>query len=162
MGTDIHVRIIKRDHDTDTWKQIKLYRKEKRKFKIVDIYSYREEDLFDILSEKTNDYRTYPYRAYPISLTHLPIGLKQEIEKKQKISGYYDFKEINLADLKIYLMHTPKIRDWNYEDNDPKAWIDNPVKYFIERIELYLDLAEPDWNIDSPPSDIRILYWFDN
>ena len=161
MGTDIHVRIVKKDYNTDTWKQIKLYRKEKKKFKIVDIYPFREEDLFDILSEKTNDYRAYPYHAYPISLTHLPINLKQEIEKKQKILGYYDFKEINLADLKIYLMHNPKIRDWDYEDDDPKAWIDNPVKYFIERIEQYLDFADPYWDGCRPASDVRIIYRFD-
>lgn len=162
MGIDIHVRIVKRDHHTDTWKQIKLYRKEKKKFKIVDIYPYREEDLFDILLEKTNEnYRDYPYRSSPISLAHLPINLKQEIEEKQNILGYYDFKEINLADLKLYLYHNPKVRDYDYEAEDPKAFKDNPVKYFIERIEQYLDFADPYWDVCGSASDVRIIYWFD-
>ena len=156
MGADIHIRIIKRDHDTDTWKQIKLYRKEKKKFKVIDPYPFRNSELFDILNEREDD----NYQAYPISLAHLPVALKKEIEKYQETQGYYDFKEINLADLKLYLRQVPKVRNWDYDDDHPKAWKDNPVKYFIERIESYIDFTEEDWAI--PSSDIRILYWFDN
>ena len=52
MGRDIHVKIIKRDHTTDKWKQIKFYKKEKRKFKVIDVYPFRNYELFDIISEK--------------------------------------------------------------------------------------------------------------
>lgn len=157
MGKDIHVRIVKRDHDTDKWKQIKLYYKEKRKIKLVNAYPFRNYELFDIINGSKDE----KYNVYPISLINLPDNLQKEIEKCQNTLGYYDFREISLADLKLYLYKSPKIRDWDYEDGDPKAWKDNPVKYFIERIEQYIDFADPYWNFETPLSDIKILYWFD-
>lgn len=158
MGKDIHIRVIKRNRDTNNWEQIKLYRKEKRKFKLVDIYPFRNYELFSIINESEDE----KYNAYPISLTGLSDSLRQEIEKYQNTLGYYGFKEISLADLKLYLYRSPKVRDWDYEDNDTKAWKDNPVKYFVEKIEQYIDFADPYWDFDTSPSDIKILYWFDS
>ena len=157
MGRDIHVKIIKRDHTTDEWKQIKLYKKEKRKFKVIDVYPFRNYELFDIISEKEDE----RYKAYPITLINLPDNLKKEITEYKNISGYYGFKEITLADLKLYLHQVPKIRNWDYEENDPNAWKDNPIKFFIEKIEQYVEFFDPWWEVDTSPSDIKILYWFD-
>ena len=157
MGRNIHVRIVKRDRDTDKWKQIKLYYKEKRKIKLVNVYPFRSDELFDIIDGSEDE----KYNAYPISLINLPDNLQKEIERCQNTLGYYKFKEISLADLKLYLYKSPKVRDWDYEDDDPKAWKDNPVKYFIERIEQYIDFADPYWDLETSLSDIKILYWFD-
>lgn len=158
MGRDIHVRLIKKDRETGKWNQIKIYRKEKkRKFSVVDIYPFRNYELFGILDEKEDE----KYYVDTICVPDLPIALKQEIEKFKNIGDCFDFREINLADLKLYLYRSPKIRDWDYEDTDPKAWKDNPVKYFIERIEQYLAFADPYWDVCTPASDIRIIYWFD-
>lgn len=159
MGRDIHVRIVKKDRETNTWKQIKLYCKEKRKFELVNVYPFRSYELFDILDEKKeNDEYFF---APSIVTDDLPIALKNEIEAAKKSLGFYGFREINLADLKLYLHKVPKVRDYDYEEDDPKAWKDNPVKYFIERIEQYIDFADPFWNFCSVDSDIRIIYWFD-
>ena len=125
--------------------------------KVVDIYPFRNSELFDILNENEDD----DYIASSLSLTNLPKDLKEEIEKYQNTIGCFNFKEVNLADLKLYLYKTPKIRDWDYEDNHPKAWKDNPVKYFIERIEQYIDFADSWWDWGSPYSSVKILYWFD-
>lgn len=157
MGRDVHIRIIKRDRDTDKWKQIKLYYKEKGKIKLVDVYPFRNYELFDII----NGSEDKKYNAYPISLINLPDNLQKEIERCQNIPGYYNFREISLADLKLYLYRSPKVRDWDYEDDDPKAWKDNPVKYFTERIEQYIDFADPYWDFETSLSNIKILYWFD-
>lgn len=155
MGKDIHVRIIKKDRETGKWNQIKLYHKENKKFKMVDIYPFRNYELFDILNETEDE----KYYANNICTSDLPIALKQEIEKLKKTVGYYGFKEVNLADLKLYLYHNPKVKD--YDTEDPKSFKDNPVKNFIERIEQYLDFSDPYWDIDNSFSDIRIIYWFD-
>ena len=158
MGRDIHVRIVKKDRETGKWHQIKIYRKEKkRKFNVIDVYPFRNYELFEILNEKEDE----KYHADVICTSDLPIALKQEIEKFKNIEGYYDFKEINLADLKLYLHHSPKVRNYDYEAEDPNAFKDNPVKYFVERIEQYLDFADPYWDVCRPASDIRIIYWFD-
>lgn len=158
MSKDIHVRIIKKDREKGIWEQVKLYRKCHNEFKVVDIYPYRNYILFDILSENEDD----GYIAYPIAEADLPIDLKNEINSyKEKMTGFYNFKENTLADLKLYLKNVPKIRDYDYEDDDPKAWRDNPVKYFIEIIEQYIDFVDPNWEFTTSNSDIRILYWFD-
>ena len=159
MVRDIHVKIVKKDRETNTWKRIKLYYKEKRKFKVIDIYPFRNYELFDILNEK--DESDEHFFASSIVTDDLPIALKNEIETAKKSFGFYGFREINLADLKLYLHKVPKIRDYDYEENDPKAWKDNPVKYFIEKIEQYIDFADPYWDFYCIDSDIRIIYWFD-
>lgn len=161
MGRDIHVKIVKRNQETDKWEQIKLYRKEKRKFKVISVYPARNYELFDILNENEDE----NYNAYPLSLTNLPQNLKKEIEECKNTSGYYGFKEISLADLKLYLHKTPKVINWDCESDDPKndpnGWKDNPVKYFIERIEQYITFLDPYWYFTTSPSNIKILYWFD-
>ena len=159
MGRDIHVRIVKKDRETNTWKHVKLYHKEKRKFKVIDVYPFRNYELFDILDEK--DENDEHFFAPPIVTDNLPIALKNEIETAKQSFGFYGFREINLADLKLYLNKVPKIRDYDYEDDDPKAWKDNPVKYFIEKIEQYIEFAVPYWDFYSIDSDIHIIYWFD-
>ena len=157
MARDIHVRIVKKDRKTNTWKHIKLYYKEKQKFKLVNVYPFRSDELFDILNENEDD----GYFASSIIIDDLPIALKKEIETTKGKIGFYGFREVNLADLKLYLHKVPKVRDYDYEEDDPRAWKDNPVKYFIERIEQYIDFADPFWNFCSVDSDIRIIYWFD-
>ncbi len=158
MARDIHVRIVKKNRGTNTWKHIKLYYKEDHKFEVVDVYPFRNCELFDILSERGDD--EY-FTASPITTDDLPIILKNEIETTKKSLGFYGFREINLADLKLYLYKVPKIRDCDYEEENPKAWEDNPVKYFIERIEQYIGFADPYWDCYCVDSDIRVIYWFD-
>ena len=162
MGTDIHVHIIQRDLD-GKWKSIKLYTKDKnKKFKKVNNYPFRNCELFDILSGNEAD--NFPYT--PICMTNLPIDIYNEIKKAKKPEGCcYNFYEVNLADLKLYLNNHPKVRDYDYEASDDEdfnrnGWKDNPVKFFIERIENILDLADSYWDY-APYSSIRIIYWFD-
>ena len=158
MGKDIHVRIIKRNRNKNVWEEVKLYYKENGNLKDASIYPGRNYDLFDILGNKNNDDFL---NTRPIFEPDLPEDLKEEIKIYQNSIGFYDFKEINLADLKIYLHHMPKIiKSYGYEEeDDPNTMKDNPVKYFIERIEYYLDFA--DVYDFLPPSDIKIIYWFD-
>ena len=159
MGRDIHVRIVKKDRETNTWKHIKLYYKENRKFRVIDVYPFRNYELFDILNEKEENDELF--FAPPIITDDLPIALKNEIKAAKEDLGSYGFREINLADLKLYLHKVPKIRDYDYKDDDPKAWKDNPVKYFIEKIEQYIEFAVPYWDSCCVDSDVRIIYWFD-
>lgn len=151
MGIDIHVRIIYKDYDTNVWKEVILYHKKNKKMKPIDIYPFRDYELFDILSG--NKYNGC-YKAMPITISNLPYPIKQKIKEYQQDFAFYDFREITLADLQLYLYKVPKIRD----ENDILK--DNPVKFFIERITQYLDFAEPCWDTNLP-SNIRILYWFD-
>lgn len=158
MGVDIHVRIIIKNRDKNIWEEAKLYYKKDNDFKAVDICPYRNYELFDILNHKENDDFL---NTQPIFDADLPETLKGEIVEYRNSLGYYGFREINLADLKLYLYCKPKIRDWDYEENDPKAMKDNPVKYFIEQIEQYISFASFMYDF-TPPSDIKIIYWFNH
>ena len=153
MATDIHVRIIKFNRDKNIWEPIRLYQKDKS---LVNVYHDRDYELFDILKGNGED----TYYPFPIVINNLPDDLKKEIESRQDKCYYYNFQEVNLADLKLYLYHYPKIRDYDYDEKSPKAYKDNPVKWFIEHIEYYINFACP-WDF-NPDSDIRILYWFDS
>ena len=155
MGIDIHTYIFKRNRKENKWEQEKLFTKKENEYKEVDVYPYRSYELFDILSEKEDD----KYVAFPIDEKALPEDFQEKL--KNETDFCYDFREINFADLKLYLIRQPKVRDYDYEENDVNAFKDNPVKAFAERIEWYLDLAEPFWDF-MPPSDIKIVYWFDH
>ena len=138
MGVDIHVRVIKRDPTTNLWEEIKLYKlTSENKYEYVDLYPYRNSELFDILQ----------HTDFPGLVCHpeyLPEPLKQEIEDIQndkEFSGYYGFSDANLADIKLYLMKHPKVRDYDYESKDAEdfevnGWKNNPVKFFVELKEL--------------------------
>lgn len=154
MGKDIHVRIVKFNRDENVWESVRLYRKEKNELKVVHADNGRNYELFDILEGNDED----SYDPFAIAVNNLPEDLKKEIEEDSQYC--YNFKEANLADLKIYLHQHPKIRDYDYDEDSPKAYKDNPVKWFIKRIEYYIDFACP-WDY-YPDSDIRILYWFDS
>lgn len=157
MSEDINIRIVKKDRDTNTWKEVKLYSKKGDDFYPIEAYSFRNYELFDILKGNKDD-----LAICPIDFNSLSKEVKEEIQTYEDLTGFYDFKEINLADLKVYFLEHPKVIDLDYysdDDNDPKKYKDNPVKNFIDRIEQYIDFAEDGFYI--PHSDIKIIYWFD-
>ena len=139
MGKDIHVKILIKNKNK--WEEVLLYNKIKDKFEEIEVYPYRNYTLFDILNEETDENYNI---ARPIVLEKLPEKVKKDI-KRQESYGGYGFKEVNLADLKLYFK----------ENNDNL----NPIKYFIERIDQYIDFAVDSWNLCD--SDVKILYWFD-
>lgn len=160
MGKDIHVQVFKKNRSSNTWEQIILYQKEKEKYNKINIYPYRNYELFGILNEEGED---DDFPCYSICTADLPEYFQNEINKFFKIPGCYGFHEINLADVKLYLLQHPKVRDYDYEGEDfeKNGWKDNPVSSFLKRIYSILDLYDPFWNFSAPLSDIRIIYWFD-
>ena len=162
MGKDIHIRVVKRNRETNNWELINLYQKKENEIVAINLFPFRNYDIFDILQGKENCTNLNPL---PIAMAGLPSELQEEIAK-DKEELCYDFKEVTLADLKLYFEYSPKIKDWDsyYEDeNDPRGFITNPIKYFIERIEYFLEFAiDSSWKWNYSNSDIKILYWFDS
>lgn len=161
MGRDIHVRIVQLNRETNQYEEVVLYRKNKQG-EMAPVYAYdaRHYELFEILDGDNCDY--FPY--IPVYTENLPARLKEEIEECKDIDGYYNFYEANLADIKIYLHNHPKVRDYDWDNEDTfekEGWKDNPVKYFIECIERYLGIADVWWFGEQFDSNIRIIYWFD-
>ena len=152
MGRDIYVHIVKRCKNE--WKEINLFTEGKDGFERVSPYSYRDYELFDYLNRNEDvDFSCIPT---PIELETLPATLKEKILKYENTSGYYGFYEINMADLRIYLLKNPMVKD--YEDENPNAIKENPLQDFFKTLLNYISFVE--WWVEKL-SDYKVVYWFD-
>ncbi len=148
MGRDIHVRLVTWNETYQKWSEIKFYKKVKNDFIPIDFYPYRNYELFEELEY-------IPWT--PIDTKNLPPATKEELETMKKEFGYYNFREVNFADLKIYFFNHQKEKG---EDEDGIiTFRDNPLKNFIERIESILDIY--DFDLYGKYSSVRIIFFFD-
>ena len=158
MGVDIHVKIAYKDSEKG-WKEVKLYTKnDEDKFEEVDIFPGKNSEIFDIMSGKEDEY----FPNTPIYKKDLPDSIVKEIEEAENTFGYFNFYEVNLADLKLYIKNHPTIPDYDAEwKDDKKVYKPNPIISVVEDVEAFMDFAEPFWVFDGSYSCIRIIYWFD-
>ena len=155
MGVDIHVRILK--YDDGEWKPVWLYKKNKDDvFVKVQPYNYRNYELFEILQGES-EYDDIANRW--IDEKSLPAETKEEIEHCK--DWCYGFNEINLADLRVYYLKHPLVKDYDVEwENDIPVLKTNPIGHFIDDIVNYVDF-EDDFTLIHGDSCVKIIYWFD-
>lgn len=154
MGKDIHVAIAIRNDEAGYYDKVEIFNKKENKYLYINPYDTRNHELFELLEEDI------PWNQ--LHTTFLEPSFAKEIQKIQNTMGYFNFREINLADLKNYLMLNPTVPDYDNDDNDDTeelTYKTNPIKFFIEQIEYYIKFAGYEYYY---PSDIYILYWFDN
>lgn len=151
MGKDIHVAIAIRDTEAGNYKRVSIFRQRNNKIEEIPPYDARNHELFELLEKDV------PFNG--LHTTFLEPSFAEEIEKKENIVGYFGFREINLADLKNYLMLNPTVPDYDNDETEELTYKTNPIKFFIEQIEYYIEFAGYEF---YSPSDIYILYWFDN
>ena len=183
MGRDIHVRIAKYDDNTNKYTEVCLYRlrnkyekinydNEGNKIEITDpyirasCYSGRNSEMFEGMKDgdEADGYGDFPW--YPVRLNSLEESFKEDIEKKMNTSGYYDFYEISLPEMALYLEKHPKVTDYDVSDREwdnywdkkgPKPEKTNPIKYLFENICSYIDLAEYFYSM----GDYKVIFYFD-
>lgn len=159
MGVDIHLHLIKFNYETGKYDEVKLYKKDnKTGFEAIPIYCGRDYELFNILKGHEDD---FPCKS--IYENNLPEELIKEINK-DKTDYCYGFLEANLADIKLYLKNHPRVRDYDWEDEetfDKEEWKDNPVKHLIDLIEYSINFWDDRWGWYPQNSDVRLIYWFD-
>jgi hypothetical protein len=148
MGKDIHVAIVIRNTQTGHYDKVEIFNKKKDKYISIPPYDVRNYELFSLLEEDVP--------SNGLHTAFLEPSLVKEILEKKDTIGYFGFKEVNLADLKNYLICNPTIIDYEKDEECNKT---NPIKFFIERIEYYIEFAGYEYYY---PSDVYILYWFDN
>lgn len=151
MGKDIHVAIAIRDTEAGNYQRVSIFRQRNNKIEEIPPYDTRNHELFELLEKDV------PFNG--LHTTFLEPSFAEEIEKKENIVGYFGFREINLADLKNYLMLNPTVPDYDNDETEELTYKTNPIKFFIEQIEYYIEFAGYEF---YSPSDIYILYWFDN
>lgn len=147
MGVDIHIKMIVFNRHDGEWEDVTLFQKKGKQFKIVPLYSFRDYELFDILTNKENN--NFP--KAPLNEKFLPEKLQEEIKEAKK--WCYGFSETTFADIKLYLHQYPFV---------PDKMKENPVKSFYNRLNNYLSFYLEDEPWDNLLSDIKILYWFDH
>ena len=150
MGKDIHVAIAIRNDEAGYYDKVEIFNKKEDKYLYINPYDTRNHELFELLEEDI------PWNQ--LHTTFLEPSFAKEIQEIQNTMGYFNFREINLADLKNYLMLNPTVFD-DDDDDDELTYKTNPVKFFIEQIEYYIEFAGYKYYY---PSDVYILYWFDN
>ena len=151
MGKDIHVAIAIRDTEKGYYNKVEIFNKKGDKYFYINPYDTRNHELFELLDEDV------PFSG--LHTTFLEPSFAEEIEKEKDIIGYFGFREINLADLKNYLMLNPTVPNYDNNDTEELIYKTNPIKFFIEQIEYYIKFAGYEF---YSPSDIYILYGFDN
>jgi len=134
MGRDIHLYVTKLNRETNTWEELEIFNKGGSK---IYAFSARNYELFDFLTNHPSSY------SYTLAANEYVTGtVAIEFNSDYGEMGYFNFRELNLADLKL---------------------LTNEYKWFIKLIEDYAYFAEEGCSdIDSTPSSYKLIYWFDN
>lgn len=182
MGMDMHVRLAKYDEKSNLYKELVLYKPgeeyhyDEEGNKIVDnpvfekvhIYNGRDYEMFDGMKDGDNSdgYGNFPW--INVQLNSLDKNLAEHIDYLQHQFGYFDFRELSLADMKVYLNDHPTVVDYeadeweNWKVGDPKPQKVNPIKYLYEDICNYAKFAD-DWSWDYVPlSHYKVIFYFDD
>ncbi len=179
MGKDIHIKICKYNIETNLFEKVSLFRlrgeyeqhdydAEGKSIPVtspyieVPVYDGRDSELFEILSAVTLDDDFGYFPSAPISISSLAPDLAKEVREKEKTLGYFDFREINLADMYNYLKDNPTVPDWdNWDEKEdsckPK---ENPVSDLFKDICEYIKFTDYFREL-AILSRYKIIYWFD-
>ena len=104
--------------------------------------------------------KNYSIPSSAIDFSSLESNFSKDIKYAEEEIGCYGFKEINLADLKIYCTSHPI--EMAYDDNTgEEVPIENPLCDFLKAVERYIDVCELGNPSYSHWSDYKIIYYFD-
>ena len=177
---DIHVRIAKYNKETNFYDELVLYKpgeeyhydEEGNKiidnpdFKKVHIYTGRDSEMFDGMKhgDEVDGYGEFPW--VPVRLNSLEPSLRADIEdkisKEGHYTGYFDFYELSLADMKLYLHDHPTVADYyvTVEEDEPTPQKDNPIQALYEDIYNYASIAD-DMIMWENLSSYKVIFYFD-
>lgn len=163
MGVDIHLKLCKYDPEDNLWHELKLYRKEKDRYKEVYLFEGRNSEMFAAMqNEEQDSYGLFPCAEIP--LLSLDEELKAKVEEAKEYC--YGFAEVSLSDMECYLYKHPTVVDYDgdwedWKEGDPKPEKPNPIKSLFDSCCAYGEFAEG-WHFGIDPySRYKLLYWFD-
>jgi len=179
MGCDIHVRASKLNKETNLYEELILWRPgveyhyahndatgemekivDNPDFEKVYIYNGRNYEMFDGMKDGTEEdgYGNFPH--FPIVLNSLEPAFRENIKEYMEATGFFDFWEISLAEMKLYLLEHPKVLDYYNCEEDEDVWKDNPIKDLFQDICNYINYADKEWDW-TPLSQYKIIIYFD-
>ena len=169
MGQDIHVYLAKKsnsyDNEEEKFYPVALFTKYKDgSYEYAEPYSLRNYELFSWLTDGTGRV-DIDESDHPIGLcfeyNHLvPESIEKEWDEWSD-GGAYGYNAVTLADIIDHynMMDFKKYSEdamlASYEVNDLKISVGN----FIDTIKCYCSIEGAFY---LKPSDILVIYWFDN
>ena len=158
MGADIHVHLVKFNHESRYFEELKLYRYDEKhdEFKVVRLDIGRDYEMFDEM--KDGD-----FPRVSLILSSLEPSLEDFINERIGSFGFYGFYEISLADFNLYLNEHPKVKDYDavWEDDIP-VYKENPLKNVYEECISYISFVDNFYFDFTSLADYRMIFYFDN
>lgn len=165
MGMDITVKVLKKSREDNFYHELKLFTTAADgKYTFVPVYSGRDRELFDVLLGRSNEYNLHDFPSKTLNLNSLDSLVAESVNADKETNYYFGFREVNLADFKIWLYENPMMEDYEEElpDGSPKI-VENIAKHLLVDIVNYITFADPHYRWgDTHLSDYKIIYYFDN
>lgn len=163
MGEDIHIKVVKFNHEDRYFHELKLFRIDgEGNYVPAWIYSGRHYEMFSAMQNgEQHNYGFFPYRD--LRCSSLDPELQKELSEIMNDAGNYSFSEILLSEFANYIKDHEKIwdydEDWGEDGNDVK-YKENPLCSLYKAIYNYIDFSE-EYGIDWDFTDYKVIYWFD-
>ena len=173
MGRDIHIRITKYNERDNLYHEIALYREPRcydddedivNQYVKVCPYSGRDYEMFEGMAagDEIDGYGIFPWSS--IKFNSYEEAFRNEIFNKTQILGYYDFHEISLAEMKVYVLENPFVVDYDADesefDDGGRPMKINPISDLYDDIFTYIKFCEDDDFMESL-GYYKIVFYFD-
>lgn len=171
MGVDIHMHLVKFNHESRYFEEIKLYRFNKKtgEYEELDLYPGRNSEMFGaMMNEETISYGIFPEKS--VHTSSLEPEFAEHIEglmnpPEGEFLGYYGFHEVNLLEWKVYVENHQKVLDYDvsWGEEDYPSYKTNPLKELYDTCVSFIEFADDDfsWGISSL-ADYKLIYYFDH
>ena len=187
MGVDLNIKVYKYNAKSNLYDELVIYRRRKpdEKFKGYDekgngipyeddyrplyIEAGRDYEMFEGMKDgdELDGYGVFPRTA--IALNSFNPEAKAELEEYMNKGYGYDFCEVSLAEMKLYVNEHPTVVDydspaWNDDDfhkvGSERPQKANPIKRLYEDIYNYIWIAEDCW-MWEPLSYYKVVFYWD-
>ena len=157
MGRDIHVKILMKDEDSNTYREIAPYAYDFEKCEFIDVswrmsYCDRNYELFEVLNSSD---RLFYNRGV---VADCPEVIKNFFKDLYDIT-YIDWCELVMFAQTPGAMAIDDTADFDYDEKPVEEWPrKNVVQHWVDRLRVVLDMYE----VYCPrPGDIIIQIGFD-
>lgn len=168
MGMDIHVQLYRYNKEDNFYEKLALYRWDSKEGKHKEVYLFpgRDSEMFDGMKsgDEVDGYGYFPTHSVALNSFFEPD--RKELEEVMGTQGYFDFWEVNLAEMALYCKEHPQVTDYDapWDDEKPgfvKPTKKNPICNLYEEICSYAQFANQwGWDFD-PLSYYKVVIYFD-
>ena len=165
MSISPYFYVEKYNRDTGAWELVAPYVWNDDKTELVqaDLWPYNgTHDLFSILTGEHNLFPEFDSirRGMPVDACGEIKEVYSKYEKDSNGDCWWQPQVFYFthAEMIIYLLKNPQVKDYDTIDDGGGAMTDNPLKELKDRVDMFLEIADPFW-FGRYYSDVRIVFW---